>query len=195
MTRVIYALVALALVVVAVRGFKGQAQAEAKATVAEQRADSAYAYAMWVDARRQSDSIEYEKKRSTWNTERVELVARADRAAAERPNLVARIVEVAGDSAAVVEAVAELEVVHAEEVGGLRSALALSDSIIESQRQELATYSYVNGQLRAALEASRQEARLWEAASKKTLLGLRIPPGIAFGGGVVATAALFVVLR
>lgn len=194
----LYVAAALAFVFLAARQIEQQGVREERARVAEARADSLYSYALHVEQTRKADSILHAHDRDRWVRERDDALALADRAAERRPEIVTRIIEVAGDSAAVVEAVEQLEVNHTREVSALRGALAAADSVTESQRLELADYAYANGQLRAALEASRAESRAWEATSQPKLLGLfPASPNVAFVGGVVATlgGVAYLVLR
>jgi hypothetical protein len=193
---VFYAIAALVLVLVAAREIRSHGRQTAKAEAAEQRADSLALYAYQTEQSRLADSVVHAKERSTWSKQRDSLLTRADHAAQARPRVVTRIIEVAGDSAKVVQVATELESLHAVEVTALRSALAVSDSIIESQRLELVEDDYTLGQYRKALDAARDEAAAWERASKGGgLFGIKISPEIAFGGGVLATVAVGVLLR
>lgn len=165
--------------------------------MAEAKADSAYLDVLESERRRRQDSVRYEIQAKLLELSKDSAIARADRAARARPEVVERIIRVAGDSAAVVEAVAELEAVHEQEVTSLRSALAYADSLLVAERADKAAIVQLSELRLTALNAAREEARRWEASRRSTLLGIPISPTAAFGGGVVVTLAgvLFVVLR
>src|SRR5688572_12085607 len=127
---------AIVLVVIWSHGERGKAAEEARAQMAEAKADSAYLDVLESERRRRQDSVRYEIQAKRLELSRDSAVARADRAARARPQVVERIIRVAGDSAAVVEAVAELEAVHEQEVGSLRSALAYADSLLVAERDD-----------------------------------------------------------
>lgn len=191
--KVTYAIGALILAVLLSGQIRRAGAAEAVARAAEARADSLYVYALHVEQRRIEDSVTYAKNIARFEEESAAALARADRAASNRQRAVQRVIEVGGDSAAVMQAVVALEALHAIEVNGLRDALAVSDSIIATQRLQLNDYDYVNGQLRKALEASRAESRAWEKTSAPKLFGLLpVSPNTAFGGGALVTAGLVV---
>lgn len=63
--------------------------------------------------------------------------ARADSIAATRPALVTRIIEIAGDSSAVVEAVQELNESHEAETTALRVSLSLANQMFIEQGYQL----------------------------------------------------------
>jgi hypothetical protein len=120
---------------------------------------------------------------------------RARAAESRRPEAVERVVRAAGpDSAAVREAVGELEAVHEEERGAWMDVMAAQDSIIQAQLRQLDATEQLAYDLRTALDASqaalslsRVEADAWERAARPGFLGLRVsvPPEWAFVGGAV----------
>lgn len=199
MTRnVIYATAALILLALVVRGFKDAGAADARAEIAEARADSLFVHALESERA----LIEELKTRDTellrFAEERDSAVARADRAARARPAVVERIIEVAGDSAEVVRVVTELEALHVQEVSALRLALAAADSTAAGLREIIALQDRVNGDLHTALTAAREEARLWERTTHPKLFGLvPMQPTTAYmaGAGTVAALVVYAVLK
>lgn len=193
---VLYALAFLAALL-AVRAFKEAGAAELRAELAEAKADSLYLDAQ--DAQRalleelKTREVEYVRLVG----QRDSAVSRADRAAAARPRIVERIVQVAGDSAAVVEALNTLDSLHAQEIAAYRDALSVSDSIVRATDAKLTATLFANRALQDALEAARSESRAWETAKRPSLLGIPMTPTQAFGLGILVTASgvVYMVLR
>ena len=182
-------LMALALIGTAVSA-RLHATANARAEAAEARADSLYSAAIERD-RLVLKAIGLRDARIASLTATADsALAVADRAASTRPAVVTRIVEVAGDSARVVEAVNELVAAYEVEVSALRTALAMADSIAADERESKLAALNANAALRAALDASRTEARAWEGSAKPGLFGIEVAPGVAFGAGLVVGAIL-----
>lgn len=176
-------LVVLALVATAYSA-RLHATANARAEAAEARADSLHQVASEVE-RLALEEIALRDVRIVGLTATKDSALNlADRAAHTRPAVVTRIVQVAGDSAEVLEAVAELVAAYEVEVSALRTALAIADSIAADERESKLAALNANAALRAALDASRTEAQAWEA-SASGLFGFRIPTEVAFGAGVL----------
>lgn len=204
MTRVFYAIGALALAWFAMREISGHAAEDAKLAAAEQRADSSAIYADSVRLKAQSDSVRYAKEKEVWADSTGKLIARVDRAEERRPAMQAGVVarhvpaEDTTLTRIVAAAVAEaVDSVVANEVVPLRKARTMDLGLIARQQLELADDDYLIGQLYNALDTSREEARLRELAGQKKggLFGIRISPELAFGGGVLATLVVMVALR
>lgn len=168
------------------------AAARARAEMVEQRADSLYSVAAASESARAAVDVQAEAQLRDADERREAAEHRARAAAARRPEVVERVVMAAApaDTAAVREAVVELELVHGEEVRSLRSALAAADSVIAAQARQLAVRDRVAVDLRAALEASRVEADAWKVAARPGLLGIRIGSGTAFLAGVAVGGGL-----
>lgn len=195
MTRVVtFALIVLAALV-ALRAVRGEGAAEAKAVVANQRADSAFALAIQHENALSEELQNHALAERRLVAQRDSLQAVAKRAAAQRPAIVARIREVAGDSTAVVAQVAELEAVHQQEVEAYRAQIVGMDALLASKDSVITEYAHVNADLRLAVIAARQASREWEHASKPGFLGIHVRPEVAFVGGVVVGAAFVMGLR
>lgn len=171
------------------------AGAVAVAAIREQAADSMYVVALENKHESTVRLRELAEEVVRLARQKNEEVAIADRAAARRPAIVTRIVEVAGDSSAVVAAVADLEEAQAQEVSALRLALAQADSIITAERSRTETVLRLNKSLELALEASRAEARAWERASKPRLFGIHVTPGTTLVVGTLVGAGVVLFSR
>lgn len=182
MSRVVVAaLLALGFVLTVASLIEARSARE-KMREAQERADSAAARANYYQQRLDSVKRHEEPRIAELVTERDEAVARANAMADARPFVVDRVLEVAGDSAAVVEAVRELEAVHEQEIGALWDVLSAADSVIAAQRRTLDAYADANASLRDALRLRTQEAELWRKQSKPL-----ISSKVALVGGVVLT--------
>lgn len=177
-------LVVLALIATAYSA-RLHANSNARAEAAEARADSLHKAATETERDAMLHIALRDRQVLALLAARDSALSIANKAAAKRPQTVTRIAEVAGDSAAVVEAVGELTAAFEVEVSALRVALAMADSIAADERESKLAALNANAALRAALDASRDEARAWEASAKPGLFGIKLAPGVAFGAGLV----------
>lgn len=173
---------------------RGRSRALATAEVAEESTRRALESARIAEDRLAEVQARLEIELLYAAVQRDSAVALADSLARARPTIVERVIEVAGDSASVVEAVLELEQAHQEEVGALRVALAFADSIVDDQRVLILEHEHVNASLRVALDASLAEANSWKQAARPgwldgTLGRIALP--VAFAGGLYIGARLF----
>jgi hypothetical protein len=168
-----------------------RAALKVNAAAAEAKADSAAQVALDYQQRLEAIRSTEDALIVQFKNERDSALAQASRVSRIRQVVVERIIQVAGDSVAVVAAVEQLEAAHAAEVGELRGAIALGDSIIAAQARIIDAQQGANATLTRALSASRAEAQLWERAAKPGLF----TKSNVITGGVLVIAATLVVLR
>lgn len=177
MKAILAVLLALALVA-AGWGWRSAVAARAAAEAAQERADSLYAVA--VDREAALDAVMAGENAVVAGLEaaRDSAVARADRAERRRPAVIERVVAAAGPDSAVVRAAVEevADSIEVHELQPLRLALAAADSIGAARGRQLDTALGAVAGLRAALEASRAEADVWEVAATPRLFGLHVEP-------------------
>lgn len=141
-----------------------------------------------------TDAVRWEMEQNArFRVERDSLRRLANAAAARRPQVVAQIERVAGDSGAVVAAVRELEGLHLEETTALRAELLVADHMLAQKDTLIMRYTDVNASLRLALTASRSEADEWKRSARPRLFGLS--PQTALGVGFALGVATVVLAR
>lgn len=190
-TSIVGLLLVLGFVFLTIRDLQGRAVLRERAEIAEVRADSIHAVALFYQEKLEAIRAIEDALITDLVEQRDSALARAGKASRVREVVVDRIIEVAGDSAAVVEAVADLQAIHTAEIHGRDSAIALGDSIIAAQYRTIRAYEAANATLLAALSASRAEAQTWERAAKPGLFS----KSNVITGGVLVIAAALVVLR